>query len=535
MQWRDAAAMLVLLAAVAALYATTPRSADFWWSDAPRHAMDGAFYHDLVRDLPLGNLREYTMQYYLKYPALTILFYPPVFALVEAAFFAVLGVSHATAHVAVAAFNLAAAAGAYFLVRRRFTPMQSAAAAVLFLGLPEVAFWGRQVMLELPACAFMLWSSHVFLSYRDRRRPYLLYTAVLLLIIATYTKQTAVLLLPVFACLLWRDRGTAVLRSRDIRISAAALLIGILPLTLLTLRFGHVNFNSVAGGGWNPVPVLSWASISFYARHLPSQAGWPVVILAGLSAVLAMRERRLRSAAGVYMLLWSGIGYAFFSLIALKEPRHTVLILFPLAFFAVEGVRQALPGRLSTAGAAAFCAVIFVHTLYSQKAPAVTGYRAAVDYVAAHAPADGVVLFSGHRDGVFVFALRTREDRRDIAVLRSDKVFLRVVQRRELGLEEHGYTEAQIADMLDRYGVSYVVNEPSYWNDLETMQRLQRVLRSGRFEKVGVVPVASNMPHTDRELEIYRRAGPVRAARERIRLELPIIDAIVEGTLGGVK
>ena len=36
------------------------------------------------------------MQYYVQYPALTILFYPPLFYAVAAPFYAIFGVSHAT-------------------------------------------------------------------------------------------------------------------------------------------------------------------------------------------------------------------------------------------------------------------------------------------------------------------------------------------------------------------------------------------------------------------------------------------------------
>src|SRR6266852_9337259 len=101
--------LLLLFLAVLILFQTSPTNGDFWWSDAPRHALDGAFYRDLLHDLPLDRIKEYAIDYYLQYPALTILFYPPLFPLVEALFFALFGVSHTTAQMAVAAFYLASA------------------------------------------------------------------------------------------------------------------------------------------------------------------------------------------------------------------------------------------------------------------------------------------------------------------------------------------------------------------------------------------------------------------------------------------
>lgn len=129
----DVVPLLVLAIAVALLFLSAPYRADMWWSDAPRHAMDGAFYRDLFRDMPVGHLKEYAMNYYLQYPALATLFYPPFFPLVEALFFAVFGVSAFSAQLAVATFYLAMAWGAYFLARRWFEPMASLAVSLLFV------------------------------------------------------------------------------------------------------------------------------------------------------------------------------------------------------------------------------------------------------------------------------------------------------------------------------------------------------------------------------------------------------------------
>ncbi len=81
---------LVLLAASALLLATAPMGGDFWWSDAPRHALNGAFVKDLVAAFPIHDPRGWAVDYYLQYPSLSILFYPPLFYAVEAVMFAVL-------------------------------------------------------------------------------------------------------------------------------------------------------------------------------------------------------------------------------------------------------------------------------------------------------------------------------------------------------------------------------------------------------------------------------------------------------------
>jgi hypothetical protein len=526
---------VALTAAVAALLLTAPYGKDMWWSDAPRHAMDGAFYRDLARQvighMPLANVKQFAMNYYLKYPALTILFYPPLFPFVEGGFFGIFGVSLFTALMAVSAFYLALAWGSYVLCRRWMDRAPALAATLLFVGAPEVASWGRQVMLEIPACAFLVWSAVAFLRYADRRKPAMAYVLALLLAGGAYTKQTVLFIVPALLWTLWKKRGASMLRDRHLWGSAALLTALVAPLAALNLTLARLNVGSVVGGRWNQIPVFSWEGLSFYARMLPGQVTWPVALLALIGVGAAAFQKKWGEGES-FFLAWLAVGYIFFSLIALKEPRHTVTILLPMAFFAVRAIRAIAGARLAPALATLFAAVIFSNTLWRHPAPYVDGYGQAADYVVSRAPRGSVILFSGYRDGAFVFDVRRRVDRPDLWVLRADKLLLRVPQRRELGLEELKVSEADTLDMINRFGVSYVVNQANFWDDLKNMQQLQHVLHSSQFRKVAVIPVSSNVNHEDRELEIYQNLAPAKVkVKERLKLELPIIGIQVEGTI----
>jgi len=63
----------------------------------------------------------------------------------------------------------------------------------------------------------------------------------------------------------------------------------------------------------------------------------------------------------------------------------------------------------------------------------VDGYARAAAEVARLAPRGSTVMFSGYRDGSFVFNLRAREDRRDLHVMRADKLLLGVAGRARPG------------------------------------------------------------------------------------------------------
>src|ERR1700740_3492250 len=86
--------MIIFVGANAALLATAPTNGDFWWSDAPRHALNGAFVKDFIQAAPWHDPKSWAINYYLQYPALSILFYPPLFYIFEAITYAIFGVSH---------------------------------------------------------------------------------------------------------------------------------------------------------------------------------------------------------------------------------------------------------------------------------------------------------------------------------------------------------------------------------------------------------------------------------------------------------
>jgi hypothetical protein len=523
-----ACGLLAMLAFIL-LFVTAPRDGDFWWSDAPRHALNGAFLLDAFKALPWEDPAGFAKSYYAQYPALSILFYPPLFPLLEAPIYGLLGVSHTSAQLAVALHGVLLALGVYALARHWLPPAQAFAGALLFLGVHEVAWWGRQVMLEIPVLAWLAWAAVCYLRYSATRRPAFLYGLTLCALGALYTKQTAAFLAVALAGLVvWDSRGR-LWTERRLWVTAALSAAALIPLAVLTLKFGQVNLNAAAGETGRESSRLGLANWLYYPAQLPEQLGWPVLLLAlGYPLLARLRPvQRLPKPVERLLWVWLAAGYLFFSLIALKEPRHSVLVLLPLVLFAVAALARGLPERLATPAVLVLAGGQFVHATQVDDPPAIGGYREAAAFIAEAAPPHSLILFSGYRDGSFVFNLRAREDRRDLGVLRSDKLLLKVKVKRELGVEQRGLTREQLSAALDRYGVGYVVNQPNFWNDLAAMQVLQDLLHTDQFAKVGEIPVTGNVPHGDRVLEIYRNLHYRPGATERPPLELLIIDQVI--------
>lgn len=520
----SAVALLLIVLSVAVLFSGAPSGGAFYWSDAPRHALNGVFVMDLVRAFPIDDPSGYAYRYYAQYPALTILFYPPLFYFLSAPFFWIFGVSHETALWVVALHYVAFGAGCWRLARYWLSPMASLAFAGLMVWMPEVAFWGRQVMLEVPAFAFLIWSSVWLVDYLRTGRPHSLYAGVALLVLAAYTKISVAYLGVAFLFLLaLRDRWS-MLRNRHHWYALTLGSIALIPLFLLTLKFGQANVQSVTGIADAVASRNSWAGWVWYLKQLPSQAGWPVVVVAfsGLLSAVFQRNTRLH-----FWWLNFLIGYIFFSAIDLKEARHSVFLLSSVAFFALFGVDKIAAAHLKNALMLLLVLATAGLTILARPVLFVDGYAQVAAEVARLTPSNGTVMFSGYRDGAFIFNMRAREDRPDIHVLRADKLLLGVAVRRELGVEEKDLTEAQIATMLNQQGVHYVVMQPGFWTDLGAMRRFERVLATAQFELVVTVPTPANHRAHESELRVYRNRGPVADRPIRSAIELRIIQKTI--------
>jgi 4-amino-4-deoxy-L-arabinose transferase-like glycosyltransferase len=530
----DALAALLILLFLCLLFRLAPWQGDFYWSDAPRHALNGVFVKDLLAAAPFSAPQEYALRYYAQYPALTILFYPPLFYALSAPLYALFGVSHATALFAVFLHYAALAWGSYRLAGLWLPREAAMLCALTVIALPEVAFWGRQIMLEVPAFAFLVWSAYYFVRYLRDERPWGMYLACALLVLGMYTKISLAFMAPVYALMLLTRKRWGLLHDRHVWGALLLSVVSLVPLMVLTVKFGQANVQSVTGIADAEVSRGSLSGWLWYLRQLPAQLGWTALAGAALGAIalaVAAVRRRLEGLGEqvVFLGAWFCVGYVFFSAIDLKEARHSVFLLLP-AVLAAYLALSLLPQRTLALGLGiALAAGTLGQTLWSRPVFAVSGYAQAVDYLAHHAPKDSAVIFSGYRDGAFVFNMRTREDRRDLSVVRADKLLLRVAVRRELGVEQKALSESDIRALIHASGAHYIVVQPGFWNDLEVMRRFEAVLASDEFERVERIATPANFPAHEQELVIYRNKGPVAKRSDAFQIELPIIGRKIEG------
>lgn len=520
--------IFILVVITLGMYFRLAKRGDIDWADASRHALNGAFVLDFIEQLPWRHPIEFAYDYYRQWPALTILFYPPLFYGVLAAVYAVFGVSEASALLTELAFLFLLAWGAFRLSRHWLDAPPALAVALLLLGAPEVAFWGRQIMLDVPAYALLVWAAEFLVRHLKSGQRWTLFAAVICVAAATYTKYNAIFFVVPIAISLVYAHGWRVFRHGAVLQAAALGGVLLLPLVGIFFAFGSYNLDQAAALPGAEASRWSTAELTYYARILPSVISWPTLAFACLY-ILALPfapALRLARADAIFLGSWLLVGYAFYSMIAVKEPRHILFITYPLALMAVLAIDRTLARFSLRYGVSlAFAGAILAMTLSTDTVPAVAGMRQAAEAVAQLAPPETNVAFWGSRDGTFVYAMRAYSGRRDLGVVRLDKILLsEVTVYVEHGFKENAIKPDELTGTFRDLHVQYVVFQTRYHDDLASVKALEEALGSDKFSEVERFPMTANYGKGYiADLVIYRMKAEVPRGRVAPSMQIKLL------------
>jgi hypothetical protein len=507
------------------------------WSDAPQHALDGAFILDAIRAMP-SHISQWAQDYYLRYPNLGIVtFYPPFFAGVEAAFYALLGVTVLAARFCVVAFALAALLAMYWVVRQLFDRTTGLIAAALWATLPTTILWSRQVMLEVPTVAMILIALGCYLKYRSSNSILWLALTAVTTALAFFTKQWA----GFFAIVLFIDllitlgpKKTFALRH-ILAMGFVAVVIG--AYMLLSSRYAALSGSLVRGeNGWQH--LLTVGNWIYYLKAMPDVLGWPMIAFMTLGLFIAVSSTNT-----IYNLrlpmLWAIVFYLFASVIAYKEPRYFYLFVPAAVILTAGGLIHGLEKtNLAWAGRALLLTMIGFQLIqgWFQNPSRLASFKPAAKLIVNKPDAD-LVLIDANREGDFIFALRGLQGPDGkIIPLRGSKLLYSRAARRRWGYQAYVENESQILKLIQNYGLRYIVVESSPpnvpdWEDYfpPPSQMLRNVLKdTTRFEKIAAYPISSDPIWQKVQIEVYRYRAPFGPLKKSITLPMPSVGKNIE-------
>ncbi len=557
----DVSAVVLLTLMVLALGCKDITVGGFAWSDAPMHAMDGVFLHDLVTQGTGGrDLETWASHFYARYPCLgLVVYYPPLHPVLEAAAYLSFGISEAVARATVVAMAVVAVLALYWLAVQLFDRPSALVAAFLFATAPFGLQWLRDVMLEWPAAAMAILAVGCYRAWYDRPSWRWAILGGAATAAAILTKQTTAFLVALFPLHLVTVgtmaglRGTWLAEARrksqkdDLRMAMTVALAAMIILVVLgvydRISSRWADFNRYLVTGRPPWAHLEqWETYTQYLRWLDEILGWPmlVALLIGLVVIVARWEwRGSRLALTWFVLVWFQQ-----TLIYWKEPRYLFFVLPAAALLVGRGWTLWPRYRRFPLGVVPITGLVVYQFLSGMLTPAgrLPDYADAVQLLADRDDAD-VVLMDGVRDGQFIFDVRTNPQAAGrIITLRGSKV---LYSRTARGREQHRTyldTPEAILELLNKYGIRYVVVESklpeigearrSAWRESASGVLRRLLADNGRFEEIGRYPLTCRDPRWDGvDLLVYHyREAPARRAKE-ITIPVKALDRKVTVTL----
>lgn len=509
----------------------------FFYNDETRHVMTGVYFRDLLHDLPLTHLSDYTVNYYLQYPALGLLVWPPFFYFVEGLAMTLFGTSLVVSKILIGIFA-AIACGYLFHLVRRTHDLTRASIAVLIFGLaPLIFLHSRYVMLEVPTLALALAAIYHFIRYLDVERRFHLLLAALAAAFCALTRFDAIYLLPLFILLLAARRRWDILRRKEVIVAAALALLIVLPFYLLTAQgigWFHVKqATETLAPNFHFPGYLSLTRYIFYPSYLSEQLSLYALIPA-LAGLIFGLTKRGRETAWPYLAMILAT-YLTFTPIGEMDSRHAIYWIPAFALFAAEGITL-LANWLRTPKLLIPLAalVIMVMGWSTMSAPKffVRGYEDAARYVATNSTNSPFCFFVGRLNGNFIYQLRRQDPARRLWVLRADKLLFSTLISSQVEYKQFAGGDDDILATIFKYDPEFLVVEaPQTSNSIGVgdeervnfEERVRAVLTNHpeRFKLEKEIAIESNDPeYSGMRLQVFRNIFRNENPERRLEMEI---------------
>ena len=491
-----------------------------WWSlrgfrggsiagaDPPRHAMNGAFILDMVRNWKVGHPVQYGYWYYGHFPALSLPFHPPLFPAFEALVFSVFGVGTFGARLAVSIATTVAALLMFRLVSKTHgSHLLAFVVTTSFFTLSTAQELSSLVMLEIPALVFVLASLLFIVPEQDMFASLRSLGFGILAAMAIWTKQV-VFLLPLPFIYAGLGRNWKVLRQTFFWLNICVPVASALGLAILARQ---LNWNGISQE-WTRRGLLQGF---VYNSHFYLSQGWLGLVLVTICLISyrlpggrdGFRKDRLYIAwlaASLLVLIGAPVydlRYMFFAI-----PPFMLLFyhgLVRLGRYVGRSSHRVIP--------VAVCLVSVVYGLTTSRVRNLEGPSEAAMFL--HNNGYRRLLYCGETNLAFIFGLRSNDPSLSSIVIRGDK------------LPDGIYLSEKLNAFISQYGIEAVVlehtNQSHPWDSLSP-----EVLPFLSLQRV--VPVIDSTNENSGSLLLYRVLKPSKVPSNSLKVPITVLGRDVE-------
>ena len=502
--------VLILVGAIIGIGIT--KGEFFFFGDEMRHAMTGVFFRDLLVDRPWSDPVRYAYEYYAKYPALGLLYWPPLFHFVEGLVFLVFGLTFLASRLSILAFALVGVFFWYKIAAREGPEHRALASALIFPLLPFVLLYERVTMLEIPGVALCIVSLYFWQGFMREERARDLWCFAAFLVAAMYASQKSIFLAFFVVLHFLVERRWNLLKRWDVWAAGVLSVVLVAPWYLFMMTKLALSYERVAGDEFGHTATVH--HLAFYPKRVTSQLGILLGILGMAGSVWAMLRARKEHR---FFLVWMVASYVCFTLIQEKSIRHTMIWVPTLIYFALVIVETMLPRRSWIFAAFGVLAIYSVVKAVRFEMPKMEGIDPVAQFLSKQ-PESDVLYYQGFLNGDFIFYVRKYDPTKRRLVAREKQVVATKINA-GYGTRVIMHTPEELIDMFRQWGIRYAVVENTEF--IPGLSPVRVALLSDQFEELRSFDITSNDGFfRNRKVVIYRFKGELTKSQATVTLPM---------------
>jgi hypothetical protein len=487
----------------------------YFGGDESRHFMNGVFIKDLIADSGWRFPLEYLKWFYLKYPALSIHQYPPLFYVLEAIVFSLFGI-HVTA-IQIMIFTITGLSFYYWYryIEKKFNSEIALLSLLVFMSTPLFLNNFSRIMLDSFSLSLILIFIYTLdLWYSSGSRKHLSLSVALLLIILSIAFKTYFLLFYVLLLVAYQRFSDKSVRKRWM-----ALLVSFLFIFSLFFIFGTLSRVSGIPLLYRTLQGLNMMSIykvkefirtrdmaMFFHFKFLKIFGISGILLTLVGILFIVRHKKWGMFTNDTLYAVNFL-FIFTFCITHFEPKRFNLFLLPfvalLSGYALYNLVNMFKGKALYIGLTGII-LFFMGRGVSHPTMYARGYENAARDLIALNKHDQPVLCDDYLDGNFIAYIRKYDPLKQQIIFRGDKllfvanVYYRYIKETYVENEEDIYT------ILDQYGIRYIVVD-NLFLDIKQKAILRNTLKNKeRFRYIKTYQMVTNsQAYEHADLDIY--------------------------------
>ncbi len=442
-------------------------SGETWLNDGARYLNNGAMVRDWIDSGRWFDPINFAKENYAQFPAHSVPYHPPGYAVMLGIWFKIFGMSYASARAFIGlCLGLSLLAFRRILIELHTGVWSATISSLLFGSVPQMVIWSRTCMSELPGLMLILWGTYFFLrSLRQDKfqmQSVLSVLAIFLAICAFMCRVTTSGVLPIWYLFLFKSKGLkATLYSHYPMTAFLYLVPGFFWVKFASdyskNEMRHVLKNNVFG-------FANYENLSVWWRNLPEIVSPLVLLFACFGFFAGVFLGRLRTPAWFFWSTWFACYYAFQILQDLPFEARYILFALPgiLGLVAVVLESQAIQTYFKGTQFGFIALMIILNLIQSQFFdPGLTGYNETAKEIGAR-PEKGNIMITSFADADLIFRLRCEPSiyQLDRQIIRGDRVLsIRNPKYSRAPSIILAKTNPDVYDAIKRGRVRFVVTE----------------------------------------------------------------------------